>query len=212
MSVSALLNVALAAPDAVGKGKGYAQKQRDRRTKPEIGTHPPGGAPPMRKISAKHLMEKKAGNLTPLRSDFARALPYALGMGAATAAGTMMAGGAARGVGSVFQKFKSNRMFKELQQRYPEIRRHKDARKYFDMVVAYAPSLMRHHAAIGDFLSRQLQYPMSSIEFIKQLADLEATVSKTESQGQSAQFARGTEMAASSVLPHFAESYHLRDQ
>jgi hypothetical protein len=144
----------------------------------------------MRKVSAaenlkKKLLEKQAEGPPGLGLG---TIGQALFAGAGLAAGGLAAGSAARGVGSMHTRFKANRMFKELQQRYPEIRRHKDARKYFDMTIAYAPSLLRHHAAIGDFLRRQLEYPISSVEFIKQLADLEATVSKTEGSSTASRF------------------------
>ena len=192
MSVGALLNVALSAPDAIAKGKGYANQQREKRN-PQIGTHPPGGAPPMRKVSAaqvlrEKLMEKKAAGMLPPGAG--AHIGQALLTGALMAGGGVALSGAARGVGGAFQRLQAERMFKELQGRYPEIRRHKDARKYFDMTVAYAPSLMRHHAAIGDFLKRQLEYPMSSIEFIQQLATLEGTVSKTMGNNSSTNFGR----------------------
>lgn len=207
--ISSLLNVAMSAPDAIDKGKKISQQQRQRRQpQPQIGTHAPGGAPPMRKVSElkKKLMNKQAGGLPPpTRESLGKALPWALATGAGLAAGGYAAGAAAKGVGGVFQNFQANRMFTELQQRYPEIKRNKDARKYFDLIVAYAPSLMRHHAAVGDFLRRQLEYPMSSVEFIKQLADLEATVAKTQGSSAAAQFGHSVEQQAAGVLGPLAQ-------
>lgn len=154
----------------------------------------------MRKVSAlkKKLAEKTAS----------RKLDWgAVQTGLAIAGGTAALGLAGRAVGSgvsgAFQKLQANRMFNDLQQRYPEIKRHKDARKYFDLIIAYAPSLMRHHAAVGDFLRRQLEYPMSSVEFIKQLADLEATVAKTESMAGPARFGQSLEQAGG-YIPQYS--------
>jgi hypothetical protein len=200
--------MALSAPEAMKHTKRYA-KQQALGVKKLKADQAPGSAPPMRKVSAKqalrfHLKKQASVNkeAAPMLSfgSAMKAVPMALGAGALLAAGGMAARGGAGAVGGAFQKFQSNRMFKELEQRYPDVRRHKDARKYFDLIVAYAPSLMRHHAAIGDFLTRQLQYPMSSIEFIKQLADLEATVSKTEGSSMAARFGQSVEQSAGSFL------------
>jgi hypothetical protein len=207
IGIGTALNLALSAPEAAEHTKRYA-KQQAAGVKKLKGTHAPGGAPPMRKVSAKQALhfhlkkqaeEKTAEPKLPFGSA-AKALPWALLAGAGIATGGMVARGGAGAVGGAFQKFQSSRMFKELQQRYPEIRRHKDARKYFDLIVAYAPSLMRHHAAVGDFLTRQLQYPMSSVEFIKQLADLEATVSKTEGTSAASRFGQSVEQQAGGLL------------
>jgi hypothetical protein len=70
--------------------------------------------------------------------------------------------------------------------------------------VAYAPSLMRHPAAIGDFLKRQLEYPTTSVEFIKQLADLEGTIAKTQGYSAATSFGRGVESGAGSALAPLA--------
>lgn len=188
MAIGTLINVGLSAPDAISKGKEIKIKQQEKR----LGTNLPGGAPPMRKVSSRaalnlkqKLMDKQAAGIPE---------PFGVGkallVGAGLAGGGIIAGKAAQGVSGAFVKFKSERMFKELERRYPEIRRHKEARKYFDLIIAYAPSLLRHHAAVGDFLRRQLEYPMSSVEFIKQLADLEGTVSKTEGNSAASQFGR----------------------
>jgi hypothetical protein len=186
--IGSLLNVALNAPDSISQGKKISQQQQQRRQpQPQIGTHAPGGAPPMRKVSElkKKLMKKQAGG-----GKLIDQKTLMTGLALAGSLGVLQAGGAmaAKGVGGTFQKFQANRVFKDLESRYPEIKRNPNSRKYFDLIVAYAPSLMRHHAAIGDFLRRQLEYPMSSVEFIKQLADLESTVQGTESRGRAAQF------------------------
>lgn len=204
------LTVAVGAPGAVSQGRKYTAQQRERRNP---GSVPPGGIPPMKKVSARraldHYLKKQAGPLPPTRGGLAHALPWALLAGAGLTAGGMGASAAARGVGGVYQRFQSNRMFEELQRRYPEIRRHPKAREYFDLIIAYAPSLMRHPAAIGDFLRRQLEYPMSSVEFIKQLADLEATVSKTESSGPASQFGHGAAQAGGGLLVPLAQSHDM---
>jgi hypothetical protein len=193
------LTAAFEGPDAYKRAKGYTAQQRERRK--SMGRVPPGGVPPMKKLSARNAlmsilhsqMEKNAVTAKDLPKGFPfgsalKSLPGALAMGAGLAGGGLLAAKAGRGVGSVFQSFQANRMFRELQRRYPEIKRHPKAREYFDLIVAYAPSLMRHPAAIGDFLRRQLEYPMSSVEFIKQLADLEGAVAKTEASSAAARF------------------------
>jgi len=202
--VGAGIMAAMTVPDLVTDTKEHTAKQRQRR----LGTHMPGGAPPMRKISAAAGLRRSLEKTSDRKIEFTKALtsiPGALGLGAALTGGGLLAGGAAHGIVSAYQKMQAARMFKELQQRYPDIKRHKDARKYFDLIVAYAPSLMRHHAAIGDFLTRQLQYPMSSIEFIKQLADLEGVVAKTRSGGGPSQFGQNVGMSAAGFVGPMSE-------
>lgn len=183
------LTLAMEAPDAVSKGKGYKRQQQMARTKKIDAPNLPGGAPPMRKVSAtqalRFYLQKQAGKAPPGMSEVLKGMGLAAGIG-----GTALAGrGLAKGVGSVYQRFAANRMFEEIKRRYPEIRRKpKEAREAFDIAIAYAPSLMKHPAAIGDFVRRQLQFPISSHEYLKQLADLEGSVSKAESYGAPAQF------------------------
>jgi hypothetical protein len=140
---------------------------------------------------------KKEGALPAgLGSDMAKALMIGTGLAVAGAG----VGAAASGVGSMFTRLQASRMYDELRRRHPEVKSNPKSRQYFDLIVAYAPSLMRHPSAIGDFLLRQLQYPMSSVEFIKQLADLEATVSKTGRDSIGSNVGRASaEFAASPV-------------
>lgn len=198
---------ALSAPDVMDKTKNYMAQQR-AGSKKVTAPVPPGGVPNMKKVSAhqalRHFLKKQAAMPPPFAPQKLRtAIPWALGIGAGLTASSLAIGAGARGIGGAYQRFQANRMFKELQQRYPEVRRKpEDARKYFDLIIAYAPSLMRHHAAIGDFLKRQLEYPMSSVEFIKQLADLQATVAKTEGESVSTRFGRSSaEMAGGLIQP-----------
>jgi len=201
------LNLASTLSDVRGKTKGYMAQQKAARISAPL---PAGGIPEMRKVSAlqamRYFLHKQAGGPDPISGGtFLKNLPAAIGLGAAAAGGGALLGAGARGVGGIYQKFVAERMFKELQQRYPEIRnKPQEARKYFELIVAYAPSLLRHHAAIGDFLRRQLEYPMSSVEFIKQLADLEATVSKTKGESASAYFGRGAVESGGGMLGSLA--------
>ena len=203
MAVSRLVGLgitgALLGPEIKGKTKGYIAQQRAGVR----GPHAPGEVPPMKKISARrvfaHYLAKQAGGSLSFGGAVS-SLPGALLMGTGLAAGGLLAGGGARGVASMFQRHKAERMYNELRRRYPEVRRHPKAREYFDMIVAYAPSLMRHPVAIGDFLKRQLEYPMTSVEFIKQLADLEGTVAKTEGYGAAASFGKGVESGAGGII------------
>ena len=160
-----------------------------------------GEIPAMQKISARRALRfylhKTAAPSSDMLSRFGMAMLAGAG---SVAAGTLM-GASMGGVGSVYQKFQAGRMFKELQDRYPEIKKHPKAREYFDMIVAYAPSLLRHHAAIGDFLRRQLEYPMSSVEFLKQLADLESQVTKSQSESMGARFGQNVATISSKWLP-----------
>jgi hypothetical protein len=193
----------LLAPEIKRQTKGYIAQQRAGVRKIS-GPHAPGEVPPMKKISARrvldHYLEKQAVKVGASFGGMASSLPAALLMGAGLAAGGLLASGGASGVANMFQRHKSERMFEELKRRYPEVRRHPKGREYFDMIVAYAPSLMRHPAAIGDFLKRQLEYPMTSVEFIKQLADLEGAVAKTHSYSTSKNFGQAVQTGASTAL------------
>ena len=200
------LNLASTLSDVRGRTKGYMAQQKASRISAPL---PAGGIPEMRKVSAlqamRYFLHKQADGVG--AGSLLKSLPGAMALGGAMAGGGLAMGAAARGVGGIYQKFVAERMFKELQQRYPEIRnKPQEARKYFELIVAYAPSLLRHHAAIGDFLRRQLEYPMSSVEFIKQLADLEATVSKTKGESTGARFGYGAAESAGHMITPMAEA------
>jgi len=198
------LTAVTAGPEAVVNSKKYMNMQRNARVKGVVAA---GGVPPMKKTSAKQALrfylQKQAGSTTFAQG--MKSLPGALALGAGLAAGGLLAAGGAKGVGGIFQSFQSKRMFEELKRRYPEINRNKKSREYFDLIVAYAPSLMRHPAAIGDFLRRQLEYPMSSVEFIKQLADLEGAVAKTESYSAATRFGQEVTKGGSGVVVPLSE-------
>jgi hypothetical protein len=142
----------------------------------------------------QHLPARKQASLG---EDLGKALLLGTGLAAAGAG----VGAAASGVGNMFTRLQAKRMFDELQRRHPEVKSNPKARQYYDLIVAYAPSLLRHPNAVGDFLLRQLQYPMSSVEFIKQLADLEATVSKTSRESTGANIGySASQLAGSPVM------------
>jgi hypothetical protein len=131
---------------------------------------------PPKTAGAKQMLRSYLHKKASLKTEVTKAMAVGAGL---TAAGVGI-GLASNVVGDMYVKLQAARMFAELSRRHSEVRGNKRAREYFDLIVAYAPSLLRHPNAIGDFLLRQLQYPMSSVEFIKQLADLEATVTKTD--------------------------------
>lgn len=136
-------------------------------------------------MSAKSVLHSYLRKQASSAGDIASQAGKALLVGAGLAAGGAAIGKGVNAVGDMFTRLQAKRMFEELQRRHPEVKSNPKARQYFDLTVAYAPSLLRHPNAVGDFLIRQLQYPMSSVEFIKQLADLEATISKTQRSGSS---------------------------
>ena len=156
----------------------------------------------MQRSARKPLVTKTASRLKKPLEFGAAALtvPKALGIGMSLSLGGLGAYQIGKGVGNTYQKFQANRMFVILQNRYPEIRRNKKSREYFDLIIAYAPSLLRHPTAIGDFLTRQLEYPMSSIEFIKQLADLEGTIAKTDTYSAASNFGKQTVQSGSMLM------------
>jgi hypothetical protein len=207
----ATLNLAMNTSQLKSHTQDYIAQQRAGTAKKIKGPVPPGGVPPMQKMSAhqalRYFLKKKAA--VPWEN-LAKAVGTSLLVGGGLTAAGMAVGAGARGVGGVYQQFQANRMFEDLKRMYPEIRQKpQDARKYFDMILAYAPGLMRHHAAIGDFLRRQLEYPMSSIEFIKQLADLQSTLSKTESERPGTRFGRAASESAGSIVKPVGEAFGI---
>lgn len=193
---------ALQVPEAGRQARAYSRQQARGIRAPG----PAGDIPDMQKVSVRqalrfYLRKQAAG---PASNFFGN-----LGMGVAKGVGTALAGSilgaGALGLGSVYQRFQAGRTFDELQRRYPEIKKNARARDYFDMIVAYAPSLMKHPAAIGDFLRRQLEYPMSSVEFVKQLAELENTVTGTRADRPGARFGEQVAQSSAKLWPHEPE-------
>jgi len=171
---------ALGLPENIRQTKGYIGQQRMARASRISAPQAAGEIPNMQKLSARKALRFYMRKHAVFgASTLTGALGKALLLGAAGTAAGALVGSGIGGVGGVFQQFQASRMFRELQARYPEIKKHPKAREYFDMIVAYAPSLLRHHAAVGDFLRRQLEYPMTSVEFLKQLADLEGQVMRS---------------------------------
>ena len=203
------------AQQLAGDVKRMTRQQRAKRINAPV---PPGGVPNMSKISARQGLRSCLANVRmrkeaakPL-SNMLRAFPRAFGYGLGIAGSSMLAYGGAKGVAAAHQKIMSARMFKRLQQIYPEIKRHPKAREYFDLIIAYAPSLLRHPAAVGDFLRRQLEYPMSSVEFIKQLADLEGAVAKTQSYSAPSRFGEAVAKGMGSSIGPIAEGLPKAEQ
>ena len=186
------LGVGMYGSEGVGQSKRYKQ-ELDVKHKRVPGGAAPGALP----MSAKEAMMKHLKKEASTASDIRRAFTSGL---AVTALATAV-GSTAVGVTSMYTKMQANRMFKLLQSREPTVRNNKKAREYFELIVAYAPSLMRHPNAIGDFLKRQLEYPMSSVEFIKQLADLEKTVSGTSQDSAPWQMGQNAAKMTTPFLP-----------
>ena len=186
------LGVGMYGSEGVSQSKRYKQ-ELDVKHKRVPGGAAPGALP----MSAKEAMMKHLKKEAVGPKDVAKAFAYGLAISGSTA----VVGGAAMGAASMYTKMQANRMFKTLQTREPTIRNNKKAREYFELIVAYAPSLMRHPNAIGDFLKRQLEYPMSSVEFIKQLADLEKTVSGTSQDSAPWQMGQNAARLSTSFIP-----------
>jgi hypothetical protein len=100
-------------------------------------------------------------------------------LSAGAALGGLGVRAAAKGVGGMFDRSRNNRLFQRLAQKDKNLAKDPRARQYFDLIMTYAPSLGKNDMAIGDFLKKQLQYPVSGHEFLKSLADFESTVSQT---------------------------------
>lgn len=172
------ISSALYAPDAIDKGKAYKRRLQN----------PTGAEPIMNKISARKALKQYLQKEGMAASAIGSTMAHGAAIGLGSAAAGFAAAKGARVVGDVFMSFRNNRLFDELKSRYPDIKKNKNGREYFDMVLAYAPSLARHPTAIGDFLSRQLQYPASSIEFLHRLADFENSVRKGDESRPSSSF------------------------
>lgn len=114
------------------------------------------------------------------------AIALASGIAAAGTAGAeKLINLAGRNVSSMFERRKREKLYEQLLQREPTLKQHHArAREVFDMVLTYAPSLADHPMAIGDFMKRQLQYPVSGVEFLAALAKLQLDVSKAREAGR----------------------------
>lgn len=106
------------------------------------------------------------------------AIALATGAAAAGAAGAgKVVDLASKSVGSIFENRRRDKLFEQIVARDPMLKQNARAREYFDLVLTYAPALGDHPTAIGDFLKRQLQYPVSGVEFLGALAKLQKDIS-----------------------------------
>lgn len=90
------------------------------------------------------------------------------------------------GVNGVFERRRRDKLFEALLARDPQLKTNARAREYFDLVLTYAPALGDHPTAIGDFLKRQLQYPVSGVEFLSALTKLQKDVSDSRRRSPNA--------------------------
>lgn len=181
----ALLGAMMTSAAMAADGHSQAENTRNRlnRLKAKGGVVPsnPGAATmptPPQPMPANVPTEKVAAGMpTSASGQIAFATAVGLLGGGATALASEVIRGLSEGAGDIASKMRRKALLKKLMERNPEFRRQKETtERYFNLILAYAPSLARDETAITDFLRRQLQYPASSVEFIKQLADLEATV------------------------------------
>jgi hypothetical protein len=117
-------------------------------------------------------------------------------------AGGAVVGAAARGVGSIFERSRRENLFKEVLRLDPSLKSNPRVREYFDLIMTYAPSLGDHPTAIGDFLRRQLQYPVSGIEFLNSLATFEKTVGQSRMNNVSSGLGHGFSEHGAGYLSH----------
>lgn len=161
---------------------GYDQASKTRaelnRLKQKGGVMPPPGVkmPEQKKVATlMGKLQEKTANAN--ATNLAMAAVGALALGAGT---TLMNEGiraGIRGAGNIIRRQNQDKQFKQILQRNPDIAQKKElARRYFDLIMTYGPSLARDETAITDYLRRQLQYETSSIEFVRHLVDLESTV------------------------------------
>ena len=143
----------------------------------------------------------------PSNPSMSAVLKGAIGVGAAFAvAGQLgnIADAASSGVGSIFERRRRDKLFEKLLVIDPALKQNPRSREYFDLVMTYAPSLGDHPTAIGDCLRRQLQYPMTSTEFLPGVADMQSTItmsSKREPGAFSTGARMGTEKATGAWFP-----------
>lgn len=86
-------------------------------------------------------------------------------------------------VAGPFERRRRDKLFEQLLARDPALKSMPRAREYFDLVMTYAPSLGDHPTAIGDFLKKQMQYPVTSVEFLSGLAKLQKDISDSRRKG-----------------------------
>ncbi len=107
---------------------------------------------------------------------------------------------AARGVGSIFERSRREKLFQEVIRLDPSLKSNTRSREYFDLIMTYAPSLGDHPTAIGDFLRRQMQYPVSGVEFLNQLATFEKTVGASRAFSAAGNLGHGFSQAGAGYL------------
>ena len=141
----------------------------------------------------------KAKQMTPAVGPMKMAgMQEAMFAGLAGAAVALGAGVVARGldvgftqIGKAFKNRKEQELFAELVRQNPDFGRNPRAREAFDIISKFAPGLLKSPRVVSDFMARQLQYPQSSIEFMKQLADFQ----KVHREGMAKGPGLGTETA-----------------
>lgn len=215
------VSTALGSLAAASSGHEQAVKSKQvlnrLKQKGGVPTQAPTGAPmpaqPDQKTAS--LMERLEQN-NPGQAKEAAAKELGFGVLAALAAGagTALVSEAIRGgssaLGGVIGNAKRKRMFKNIMQRNPDFKQKEDmAERYFNLIMRFAPSLARDETAVTDYLRRQMQYQTSSIEFVKHLADLEATVrGKIDSQSMSSRISHGAQQSMDAFLGKaLAEEY-----
>lgn len=87
-----------------------------------------------------------------------------------------------KNVGDMFERRKRQQLFDRIVAKEPSLKNNPNARTYFDLILTYAPALSAHDQAVADFLKRQMQYPVSSVEFLQSLANLQKTVTETQAK------------------------------
>lgn len=159
--------------DAAAKGQAQTKKTRLMLQNARM-----LGRPVIQPMTGKMVLAglQKQANVSPGRQ-IATGLGIAIATGAGAALATEGVRALGRGVSRLTGGLGHDRLFNDLLARHQELRQNKvEARKHFDIIMEYAPSMARNHVVISDFIKRQLQYQTSSVEFIRQLTDLESTI------------------------------------
>jgi hypothetical protein len=78
-------------------------------------------------------------------------------------------------IGKAWKSQKHQKMFAELAKKDPEFLTNPRAREAFDIIEKYAPAILKSPVATRDYIKGQLQFPRSSMELIRHLADFQKT-------------------------------------
>lgn len=94
--------------------------------------------------------------------------------GLAGAAGVMGLVAATRGAGKLYDKMKTERVWKRIQQERPELTRAQKDRRNFEVLQKFSPDIATNITTATSYLERMKNAPMVPHEFVRDLKDVQS--------------------------------------